>query len=436
MTDTRDLSWWKLTTAALLAIFVGIGLSRFAYSPLIPVLIAEGWFTPAQTVYLGAANLAGYLFGALIGQQIAMRWQARRALRLMMLGATVAFFASATPLPFVWFFAWRFVSGLTGGSLMVLAAPTILPFVPEKRRGLSAGLIFSGVGSGTILSGTLVPALVFMGPTITWCVLGSISLIATAYAWSWWPAEAPSVPAARVVRTGESGRGRFRDPQLVAVYLIYGLVAVGLVPHMVFLVDFVARGLSSGLEVGGWYWVVFGIGALLGPVIAGRSADTIGFASALRWAIACQVIFVALPVFARSPVALIASSLVIGGSVSGTVTLALGRTQEIIADPDDRKTAWSVATIVFALGQASAGYLFSYLFAATEGDYLVLFTFGSVALGIALLVSLTPLGGSGRKRRPARKRRRLLDMRECNPEDLSLTQGDTMKWKKSRSGST
>src|SRR3546814_12671524 len=78
----------------------------------------------------------------------------------MMLAATVAFFASATPISFVWFFVWRFVSGLTGGSLMVLAAPTILPFVPEKRRGLAAGLIFSGVGSGIVLSGTLVPAFV------------------------------------------------------------------------------------------------------------------------------------------------------------------------------------------------------------------------------------------------------------------------------------
>src|SRR3546814_9204744 len=134
--STNDADWWKLTTAAVLAIFVGIGLSRFAYSPLIPVLIAEDWFTPAQTIYLGAANLAGYLFGALIGQQIAMRWQATRALRPMLLAATVAFFASATPISFVWFLVWRFVSGFPGGSLMVLAAPPIIPFAPDKRRGL------------------------------------------------------------------------------------------------------------------------------------------------------------------------------------------------------------------------------------------------------------------------------------------------------------
>src|SRR3546814_17975999 len=142
----------------------------------------------------------------------------------MMLAATVAFFASATPISFVWFFVWRFVSGLTGGSLMVLAAPTILPFVPEKRRGLAAGLIFSGVGSGIVLSGTLVPAFVSMGPTITWCVLGALSLIATGCAWRWWPSDATSAPAFSVVRIRGSGSGTLRDPQPVPGYVLYGQI--------------------------------------------------------------------------------------------------------------------------------------------------------------------------------------------------------------------
>lgn len=399
MQDVENVNWLKLTTAAILAIFVGIGLSRFAYSPLIPVLVAEDWFTPAQAGYLGAANLAGYLAGALVGQQVAKRWQAKQALRFMMLAATIAFFASAAPISFAWFFIWRFVSGLTGGSLMVLAAPTVLPFVPDSKRGLAAGLVFTGVGSGMVLSGTLVPALVSFGPAITWCVLGLLSLIATAWAWNWWPSETPVQAPPSLGGNGTSRIATFRHPQLVTVYAVYGLVAVGLVPHMVFLVDFIARGLSRGLDVGGWYWIVFGIGALLGPVIAGRLADSIGFANALRCALVFQIACVALPVFNTTTAALIVSSLFVGGAVSGTVPLALGRTQEIITDPGDRKTAWSVATIVFALGQASAGYIFSYIFAATDGDYSLLFTFGSAAMGLALIVALTPRGSSGRKPR-------------------------------------
>ena len=54
----------RATVAALSANLVGIGLARFGYTPLIPALIAAGWFTPSAAVYLGAANLAGYLAGA------------------------------------------------------------------------------------------------------------------------------------------------------------------------------------------------------------------------------------------------------------------------------------------------------------------------------------------------------------------------------------
>ena len=50
---------WPATLAGLSATLVGIGLGRFAYTPLIPVLIDAGWFSASDAAYLGAANLAG-----------------------------------------------------------------------------------------------------------------------------------------------------------------------------------------------------------------------------------------------------------------------------------------------------------------------------------------------------------------------------------------
>jgi MFS family permease len=90
--------------AGLSASLVGIGLGRFAYTPLIPPLIAAASFGPSQVVYLGAANLAGYLAGALVASPLAARFPAARVLRGMMLLATAAFFACADPLSFLWFF--------------------------------------------------------------------------------------------------------------------------------------------------------------------------------------------------------------------------------------------------------------------------------------------------------------------------------------------
>jgi MFS family permease len=231
----------RATAAGLCATLVGIGLARFAYTPLLPALITEGWFASSQAAYLGAANHAGYLAGALGGRPLARRMPARTALRAMMLLVAVAFFACALPLSFAWFFVWRFASGVIGGIVMVLAAPTVLPHVSAARRGLAGGAIFTGVGLGIAASGTVVPWLLEAGLSQTWCGLGLLSLALTALAWGGWPAAAAAADPAR-------GGAARRDPALRALYVEYTLNAGGLVPHMVFLVDFIARGLRQASD--------------------------------------------------------------------------------------------------------------------------------------------------------------------------------------------
>src|SRR5229473_7617841 len=75
---------WLSAAAGLCASLVGLGLARFAYTPLIPALIAAKWFSPAEAGYLGAANLAGYLAGALVARELGGRAGAVRTLRGMM----------------------------------------------------------------------------------------------------------------------------------------------------------------------------------------------------------------------------------------------------------------------------------------------------------------------------------------------------------------
>src|SRR6202012_3127432 len=169
---------------------VGIGLARFAYTPLLPAVVDAHWFEASAAAYLGAANLAGYLAGALLGRPISSHIRVAVTIRAMMLAAAVAFFACAFPLSFAWFFAWRFAAGFAGGTLMVLAAPTVLPHVPAARRGVASGVIFMGVGAGIAASGTLVPLLLQEGLRETGVGLWALSVLLTAVAWSGWPSDA------------------------------------------------------------------------------------------------------------------------------------------------------------------------------------------------------------------------------------------------------
>ncbi|MGA7779141.1 MAG: YbfB/YjiJ family MFS transporter, partial [Paraburkholderia sp.] len=120
---------WRGTVAGASASLVGIGLARFAYTPLLPAIIGAHWFEASTAAYLGAANLGGYLAGALAARLFVKWFSSATVLRTMMLLATIAFVACAFPVSFLWFFLWRFASGVSGGALMVLAAPTILAHV-------------------------------------------------------------------------------------------------------------------------------------------------------------------------------------------------------------------------------------------------------------------------------------------------------------------
>ncbi len=374
----------RATVAALSANLVGIGLARFGYTPLIPALVAAGWFTPSAAVYLGAANLAGYLAGALGARLLAARIGATELLRWAMLLTAVSLLACALPLGFGWFFVWRFLSGGTGGVLMALAAPVVMPAIPAARRGLAGGAIFTGVGLGIAASGTLVPLLMRWGLVETWLGLGAIALALTGIAWNGWPAAviAPDpAPSSSGTRPG--------GPQLRALYFEYALNAVGLVPHMVFLVDFIARHLGQGLHEAAWFWVIFGAGALLGPLIGGHAGDRIGFRAALRLAFIVQALCVALPLVTVSAVGLAVSSFIVGAFVPGVVAITLGLTRELVAgDQRAQAMAWGFCTTAFALGQAIAGYGFAFIFSRAENGYSVLFLLAAAALLVALAIDI------------------------------------------------
>ncbi|MFK3740793.1 YbfB/YjiJ family MFS transporter [Massilia sp. TN1-12] len=372
--------------AGLCASLVGIGLARFAYTPLIPALIGARWFAASDVVFLGAANLVGYLAGALAGRPLAARLGARRTLQAMMLLASLAFFACAVPLNTAWFFGWRFLSGLAGGIVMVLAALTILPQVAPARRGLASGAIFLGIGLGIAASGTIVPLLLDRGLAATWAGLGALSLLLTLASWTWWPQAAAPAAAPADVPTMAPARTGFA---LKLIYGQYALKAVGLVPMMVFLVDYVARGLHMDTHTAALFWIVYGAGATAGPMLYGFLGDRLGIGNATRLTLALQIAAAAAMVLAPGHAVLVLATFVIGTFPSGVVPLTLGRIRHTLRhDTAAQGAAWSRATTVFALFQALAGYAYSWIFAATGGAHRVPMLIGAIAFGLALLSDL------------------------------------------------
>ena len=380
--NVENASVARAIFAAFCATFVGIGLARFAYGPLLPALVNAGWFDASDAAFLGAANFAGYLAGASFGRSLTARLATVGVLRAMMVLATLSFFCCSVRSPFLWFAGWRFLAGLSGGVLMVLAATAVLPAVDKNRRGLASGIIFTGIGLGVIASGSLVPLLLKKGLLAAWSGVGSISALLTVMAWFCWP----STNEANTAQTPE--KSSILGLQMRLLYLEYALIAFALVPHMVFLVDFVARGLDQGVRAGANYWILFGLGATAGPVISGYLADRIGFARALRQLLIFGIIAAALPSYFTAAVPIALTSIFIGAAVPGSVMLVLGRTRELVR-PESGGAAWSLATVAFSIGQAVAAYIYSSIFVWTGQSYRILFAAAAASFLTALAVDLS-----------------------------------------------
>ena len=375
---------WLPIFAGLCASLVSIGLARFTYTPLIPSLIQAHWFSASDVVYLGAANLVGYLIGALIGHPLARRTSNKTALRLMMLAVTLAFFACGFPLSMSWFFGWRLLSGIAGGAIMVLVAGTVLPHVPATRRGLASGAIFLGIGLGIAGSGTIVPPLLSLGLQQTWFGLGVLSLVLTAASWFGWPTAAYPVAAA----PSHTSSPAPTDPNVYLLFAQYAFMAAGLVPAMVFLVDYVARGLNAGAHVGALIWVMYGLGAIVGPVSYGFLADQLGAKTGIRIVLVIQALAVGLLSISSSFAALAVLAVILGSFPPGIVPLALARVHELIPNHHQQQIAWSRATVSFATFQALSGFAYSALFNASGGHHALMFVIAAGAIVVALLLEL------------------------------------------------
>ena len=389
--DQERLAAAKAAWCGFAALFAAIGLARFGYAPFVPALVHARWFTSQQAGYLGAANLMGYVFGALLARRLARLVPLVFLLRAAMVVVGLHFLACASAVSFGWFFAWRLAAGIAGGVLMVLAAPAAIALSYPLLRGVAGGVVFTGLGLGTALSGMVVPALVRIGLATAWRSLSALVFLLTLCCWyefrlfsltgvSDHPSSDRAVPHQAEVSEVEWN-------QVWLLIATYSTAAIGFVAHTIFWVDFIARGLGLGIRAGGRYWTILGLSAACGPFLAGVVANRIGFRKALRSTLLVNAIGVAAPLFSTQSWALALSSIVTGSMAFGIVPLAAGRAMELVPH-SRRQQLWAWMTAAFSIAYAASAYLFSLLFSRT-GSFQLLFAIGSAVLligyGLAFL---------------------------------------------------
>ena len=372
----------------IMATLAAIGIARFAYTPLLPAIIQQGWFTASQGAYLGAANLLGYFIGALAAHSLSERFSPRMVMAASFAGIALSFVLCAGAGGFLWFFFWRLVSGIAGAILMVVGPSLALAATPPERRTRVGAMVFTGIGFGALLSAFIVPLLLGLSLSVTWGTLGLLC-IAAGLLCDWGVAHLTSPITASPRGNNPTGAAGVKIIVMLVVGA-YALDAIGFVPHTVFWVDYLARENALGNQAASLQWGIFGLGALCGPFMVGALAQRVGWQGGLMIAFAAKAAAVSLPVFSLALLSQSVSSFMVGAMIPGIVALTSGRLAELVG-PTAHKKLWGQATAAFAAAQAVAGYAMSALY-GTWGSYAPLFAISGIILVAGFLLVLISRG--------------------------------------------
>ena len=376
--------WLRLSIGAAASMFVGMGLGRFSYGPMVPALVESGALDAAEAGYVGAGNLLGFLAGALLALPLGRLTGEAAALRRAVALAVLCLAASAAPWGFAWLVFWRFLVGAAAAVTMIHCLAVVTRSAPPGRLGAAAGIMFAGVGAAILLTGAVAAPLLDRGLAAAWAGFAALGAVGGAAAlWGWRPLDRRPAPGPAMSAAPPFAAPAGWSPTVVGLVAARALFTIGLVPHTLFWVDYLARGLGHGAAFGGFHWTLFGLGAVAGAWLWGRLADRIGFRAGLALSFAAVAAGIALPVLETGPWALVLSSLVVGAQPGVTAVMA-GRTHRLVGAARMAAVSGRM-TLVAGIAQAAAGYGYVALF--DLAGYAPVFLVGAAAMLAGAAVS-------------------------------------------------
>src|SRR3970282_959690 len=121
---THHVTRLKVLSAGISSLILALGVARFAYTPLLPLMQQQAGLGVAAAGWLGAINYAGYLSGALIASRINSLVLKDRLYRIGMVLAIVSTLVMGLSKNVVVWALSRYLAGLTsGGGLRVGTVP-------------------------------------------------------------------------------------------------------------------------------------------------------------------------------------------------------------------------------------------------------------------------------------------------------------------------
>jgi MFS family permease len=339
--------------AGLAALAVAMGIGRFAFTPILPLMQADRGLTVAEGGWLASANYLGYLLGAL--SAVAIRIPTAVTIRggLVLIG--LATLGMGFEHRFSGWVVLRLLAGVASAWVLIAVSAWALAELTPLRRPVLSSTVFAGVGAGIAAAGSLCLLVTYRRATSAqaWIALGVLAFVVTAVTWPVFGRGGQTSS----LDTGRSPSNRHRwNSESIRLVLCYGAFGFGYIIPATFL-PVMARQAVHDPWIFGWAWPVFGLAAAV-STFSGALSRRIGGNRRL-WTISqfIMALGVSLPVFLPSLAGIMLAALFVGGTFM--VNTMAGMQEARAAAGADATPLMAAMTAAFALGQITGPILVS-----------------------------------------------------------------------------
>ncbi len=310
----------KVLSAGIFSLILALGIARFAYTPLLPIMQHQAGLGVAAAGWLAAINYAGYLGGALIASLISDMVLKDRLYRIGMILAILSTAMMGMSTDFTVWALSRFVAGFSSAAGLLLGSGLILNWLIRHDHRSELGIHFAGIGLGIACAAAAVS---LMGHWLDWraqwFALTAIGCLLVVPALAWLPAPDRS----QVTRTGQPMHDAPPGPLFLRLFTFaYFCAGIGYVVSATFIVAIIDHipGLAGE---GALVFLVIGLAAAPSCIAWDLIARRTGKLNALIAASVLQIAGILLPIWTHGTAGAFIGALLFGGTVMGIVSLVL-----------------------------------------------------------------------------------------------------------------
>lgn len=357
---------WVVLAMGTLTVFGALGLGRFGYSTILPLMQVDLNMGNEQAGLLATISLAGYLGWSIIGGALAVRYGIRiiASCGLLVTGMGMIFAGSSHG--FVYLAASCFLAGIGSGAANIAVMGLWSAWFSVKRRGFAAGIAVTGSSLGLIFTGIFVPwRLSIYGTSswrISWIIFGSIALVLAVASYI----ILRNSPAQMGLRPiGEEDHGKvdtdkpsghllskvYTSPLVWRLGLVYFAFGFSYIIYLTFFLRYLTIDLAYSSLAAGRYFMLIGWFSLGCGLIWGALSDYIGRRKTIAIIFLFHAISYCLFALGKSSF-YIATSAILFGLSAWSIPALMAAVSGDLFNPRQAPAAFGFITFFFGIGQA------------------------------------------------------------------------------------